>query len=410
MPEPIVFALLLVAVVAGFVLGRWTGRKGGRPEPGAGGKGSDTPWLRQSYFEGLNYLLNEQPDAAIDTFVTALEVNSDTLETHFALGNLLRRRGEVDRAIRVHQNLLARPSLTPQQQQQAQVELALDYMKSGLLDRAEALFKELLGSSDLTIRGLCLERLVDIYRDENEWEKAIAMAEQLCHRKLGRNIAFWRELQAHFSCELAEQAMRSRDYVQARQWIRKALGFDRESVRAYLDLALVEMAQDDCDSAIRSLKKIPSSSPLYISEALPLIHKCYRQLARLDVFRKLLQELYGQEPSEILLQHLAQVIFTLEGEFAARGFLIEELPHFVSLAPMGEVLGIVEHQSGCEVDYGNLASVLDKMLAREGAYECRQCGFTGQQLHWCCPSCKSWGSMIARFTSSGSYLETPPAI
>lgn len=402
MSEPLIFIFLLLAIAVGFALGRFTGRKGG------GRKQNQALWLRQSYFEGLNYLLNEQPDAAIDTFVAALEVNSETLETHFALGTLLRRRGEVDRAIRVHQNLLARSSLSPHQQQQAQIELALDYMKSGLLDRAEALFKELLPSDDLSVRAVCLERLVEIYRDENEWERAIEMAEQLCQRKLGRNVAFWRELQAHFSCELCERASRQGNWLLARQWVRKALGFDRDSVRAHLDLAHIEMAQGQFDLAIRALKKISAGSTLYISEALPLIHTCYEQLKRLDAFRRLLEELYEREPSEILLQHLARVIFSLDGESAARAFMAEELPKFSSLTPMSEMLGMVEHQAGCQIDYQSFAPVLDKMLTRGGAYECRQCGFVGQQLHWCCPGCKSWGSMIAHFASSPVQRE--PAV
>ena len=401
MLEPLFFIFLLFAVAIGFLVGRMARR---HVVPGST-KANEGPWLRQSYFEGLNYLLNEQPDAAIDTFVAALEVNSETLETHFALGNLLRRRGEVDRAIRVHQNLLARPSLSRHQQQQAQIELALDYMKSGLLDRAEALFNELVDSDDLVVRALCLERLVDIYRDEKEWQRAMDMAERLCQRKLGRNIAYWREMQAHFSCELAEQAINRRDWLPARQWIRKALGFDRESVRAHLHLAHIEIAQNQFDLAIRVLKKISPVSSLYISEALPLIIECYRNLGRPEVLYDLLDELYRQEPSELLLQHFVELIFMLRGEQAADAFLARELSRFSALAPMGDVLNIVEQQVGRRVEYHRFAPVLKKVLAANGAYECRQCGFTGQQLHWCCPTCKNWGTMIARFASAEGYSE-----
>jgi lipopolysaccharide biosynthesis regulator YciM len=402
MPEPLIFIFLLIAVAIGFLVGRRT-RRSARSRSGRGS--SESPWLRQSYFEGLNYLLNEQPDAAIDTFVAALEVNSETLETHFALGNLLRRRGEVERAIRVHQNLLARPSLNLHQQQQAQIELALDYMKSGLLDRAEALFNELLDSDDLVVRAVCLERLIDIYRDEKEWQRAIDIAERLCQRKLGRNIPYWRELQAHFSCELAEQAIERRDWLSARQWMRKALGYDRESLRAHLNLAHIELSLGQFDQAIRALKKIPATSSLYVSEALPLMIDCYKKLDRLEALYGLLEELYQQEPSELLLQDFGDLIFELRGEQAASTFMARELPRFSTLKPMGDLLNIVTQQVGCQVEYHYFAPILKKALAARSTYECRQCGFAGQQLHWCCPTCKHWGTMSPRFTIADDNLE-----
>jgi lipopolysaccharide biosynthesis regulator YciM len=394
MSEPIVFVVILIAIAIGFFLGRMLTPKAPQ-EPGV----KDLPWLRQSYFEGLNHLLNERPDDAIDAFVSALEVNSDTLETHFALGNLLRRRGEVDRAIRIHQNLLARPSLSAQQQQQAQIELALDYMRSGLLDRAEALFKELTSSNDYSIRGEALERLVDIYRDEKEWEKAIAMAGGLCQRKLGREVSYWRNLQAHFSCELAEQALEEGHWSAARAWARKALGFDRDSIRAHLDIARIDMAEGRFELAAKNLRKITSTSPLFISEAVPLIRECYVALEQQEVARELLEQLYREQPNELLLQHVSELILMLEGDDAARAFLAPELEKFPSLDTMARIVKVVEHRVACHVKYQELAPVFESVLMRDSAYDCYQCGFSGHQMHWCCPSCKSWGSIFARFSS-----------
>lgn len=398
MSEPLIFVYLLLAVAIGFLLGRFLQRRSSL----AGRGGNKISGLRQSYFEGLNYLLNEQPDAAIDSFVAALDVNSETLETHFALGSLLRRRGEVERAIRVHQNLLARPSLSSHQQQQAQIELALDYMKSGLLDRAEVLFKELIGTDDLAVRVVCLERLVDIYRDEKEWDRAIETAEQLCIRKLARNGSYWRKLQAHFCCELAEQAISQRDWREARHRVKQALCYDRENIRAHLDLAHIEMALGDFGEAARVLKKIPPGSSLYISEALPLIGECFQRLERLDTLHKLLEDLYRQKASELLLQHLAWAKHRLYGDAIARRFVAEQLPHFVTLAPIGDMLNLFEQQVGHQPDYEQIAPIVEKTLAENSAYECQQCGFTGQQLHWCCPTCKSWGNMTARHAGSPS--------
>ena len=162
--DGLVLALLLIALVLGYFLGLLRGNKVGFfKEKKGGGIAS------RQYIEGVNQLLNEQPDAALDSFIDSFDVNSDTLETHFALGVILRKRGEVDRAIRIHQNLLARPNLNLEQQHLVQFELALDYMSSGLLDRAEALFEDLSKSTFQKLKFKALEKLVDIYQGESEW-------------------------------------------------------------------------------------------------------------------------------------------------------------------------------------------------------------------------------------------------
>ena len=139
--------------------------------------GASRTLLSPDYFKGVNYLLNEQSDKAVEVFTRALEVDSDTVETHLALGNLYRRRGEVDRAIRIHQSLISRESLRAEERSEAALELGHDYLRAGLLDRAESLFKELVDSDSYVDRAL--SRLVDIYEQERDWGRAIRTARRL---------------------------------------------------------------------------------------------------------------------------------------------------------------------------------------------------------------------------------------
>ena len=165
MESLVIYLILLLAIVAGWVLGRFTARN--RKE-----QTRDTGDIFEDYFVGLNYLLNDEPDEAIDTFIKALEINSETFETHLALGALLRRRGKVDKAIKVHQNLLGKPGLEPSFSDSTRLQLAVDYISAGLLDRAERLLDDIL-SENSPAKWDALRHLITIYQTEKEWEKAI---------------------------------------------------------------------------------------------------------------------------------------------------------------------------------------------------------------------------------------------
>src|SRR5690554_1263222 len=157
--------------------------------------------IDKQYFIGLNYLLNEQPDEAIDTFIRALEVNPETVETHIAIGKLFCQRGDVERAIKVHQNLLARPSLSALQAARVQLELARDYLAVGLHQRAERLLDELVESSS-TLRAEALTELVRVYERERDWEKAVEVGARLVGERAGFAVSL-----AHYHCELAREAL-----------------------------------------------------------------------------------------------------------------------------------------------------------------------------------------------------------
>lgn len=384
----LMLVLLVTAIAIGYFLGRLSTRKKNE-EYGANA-------FEKNYFKGLNQLLNEQPDAAIDTFIEALEVNSDTLETHLALGNLLRRQGEVDRAIRIHQNLLARPGLAPSQQHQAQFELARDYVRAGLLDRAERLFQELVEQSP-ELRDTCLEGLVEIYRDEKEWEKAITAAEHLVGRRFSKIEPKWRCAQAHFCCELAELALDRNDYLTARRYLKASLGYDRSLVRASLLWGQLEYQLGNSKDALKILKKIPQQDADFLSEALQLFVKCYEQLGDHQGLQKLLLQLQEEHPSNSIILELTERIRQTQGDMAAATYIGIQLKARPSVKGVSKLLDFYLNHSKekAQENLRLLKELIDQILISKPTYRCGQCGFTGNQLHWLCPSCKSWSTVKA---------------
>jgi lipopolysaccharide biosynthesis regulator YciM len=262
-PVILLFLLLPVAAISGWLIGRRN--KSNMPI-------SSYSEIPIDYIKGLNYLLNEQPDKAIDVFIQMLDVNSETVETHLALGSLFRRRGEVDRAIRIHQNLIARPTLNAEQRMQALHELGQDYMRAGLFDRAEALFNELIESGPHTINAL--QQLMDIYQQEKDWEKAIDAARTLAY-KTGTSQD---NVIAHYYCEMAEQDIRNNELQKALKLIKKALSTDRKCARASLLEGDLEMRLGHYKAAIKAYRRIEEQDPDYIPEILDPLIRCYRQI------------------------------------------------------------------------------------------------------------------------------------
>lgn len=381
------FLLIISAIAIGYFLGIRAQKKKQDEEIHGG--------LDRRYFQGLNFLLNEEPDAAIDTFIEALEVNSETLDTHLALGNLLRKRGEAGRAIRIHQNLLARPALTPEQQHQAQLELARDYVTAGLFDRAESLLQELAELASSPVRATCLEHLAEIYRDESEWEKAIHTVDLLGGR-FGKLTIKWRVAQAHFCCQLAEEALSRSDYLSVRRHLKQAYNYDRRSVRASLLLGDLEFRLGHYREALKVLKRIPDQDPNYIPEALPLIVSCYESLERSSDLKKYLQQLLEEYPSSSLVLSLAEQVSQEQGVSAAAHFIGDKLQSRPSLRGVGRLLEFqkkANHSSDENLEL--VKNLIDQLLSAKSTYYCQSCGFSGNQLHWLCPSCKTWGSIKA---------------
>ena len=381
------FFFLLAAIAIGWLLGRKSTKK-------KVDCSDQQQALARSYAQGLNYLLNERHDDAIDKFIDALEVSSATIDTHLALGNLLRKRGEHDQAIRVHQNLLARPSLARQSQQKAQLELARDYIAAGWLDRAERLLQELVETSS-ELRDTSLEHLVEVYRDEREWAKAIHAVNLLHGRRFKRLSAEWAPVQAHFCCELADDAISAKDYLSARKHIDAALGYDRNSVRANLLWGRLEYLLNRPREAIKVLQRIPKHSPDYIPEMLDLLMTCYIAVDDEAGLDRYLESLLREHPSNSVLIALTERIHSEQSEAAAATFMGKQLALRPSLRGLGHFLElhIDSTQGRARENLSLLKTLIDQLIATRPHYRCSNCGFAGNQLHWLCPSCKHWDSV-----------------
>ncbi|MDO6421051.1 lipopolysaccharide assembly protein LapB [Saccharophagus degradans] len=392
MQDLLVFAVILAALLIGFGAGIAFSRKPRAKrvfDP-------DAFWPQQHYFKGLTQLLNEEPDAAIDTFISSIDVNSDTLETHLALGSLLRRKGEVERAIRVHQNLLSRSNLTTDQQYTAQMELALDYLRSGLLDRAEMLLKELADAPKISnpMRKRALECLIELYQDMREWLSAIDVADRLTARKFSGPADKWRRQQAHYACEIAQTAITQKDWLTARRWVRTAMRHDKDCARASLLSAQLDIAQKEYAKALISLRQIVQQDERYLSEMLPLAYSCHKKLESMPVFLNELTALYEHKGELLVLRYLAKAVEMCEGGDAVISLLMQELPQYPQMEVAGALLKIVLDERGPASlrNYVQVKGLLKKLTDSKYHYQCTSCGFTGEQLHWLCPSCKSWAS------------------
>lgn len=376
----LLWLLLPVAAASGWYAAR---RSRPRPNPRRAGE------FNSDYFRGLNYLLNEQPDKAIEVFIKMVEVDSDTVETHLALGNLFRRRGEVDRAIRIHQNLIARPTLNRDQRAQALLELGEDYMKAGLFDRAENLFLELTELNAHTERAL--RHLLDIYQQEQDWEKAIEIARRI-EEISGTPM---HDVIAQYYCELAQKALHDRDRGAALQYIKRALNFDRNCTRASILLGELETAQGDCKSAVRAYRKVVDQDIEYLPEVIRPLRHCYRELGQPDAYVAFLRESLRDYSGISPILALAEELRAREGEQAAVDFVIEQLRRRPSVRGLEWLINqSLGHSAGEARDTLTiLHDLATKLLEGKAVYECHRCGFAGKQLHWQCPSCKSWNSV-----------------
>jgi lipopolysaccharide biosynthesis regulator YciM len=390
----LVFLLLFVAVGCGWLLGR----RGARSLSPAGGE------LPSQYYRGLNYLLDGRPDGAIDHFISALEVNSETLETHIALGNVLRRRGEVDRAIRIHQNLLARPNLPGSQRHIAHLELARDYISAGLLDRAETLFLELVEESGEQ-RDVSRQHLVEIYRSQRDWRPAIEQAKALLKpRGLLRAAAppagvlsgqpISAQL-AHFYCELAQERLDAGDEGEARRLLGRALRFDRDCVRASLQLGRLEADAGRHAAAIEALTRVEEQDADFLPEAIPILRAAHHALGREADLAAYLRACLERHPSTPLVLAVAEDLEQTEGREAARGFLARRLADRPSLRGLQRLILLQDDQPDTtdQQDAQAMLSVLlGRLIEERPVFRCNHCGFSAKHRLWFCPGCKYWGT------------------
>jgi len=338
----------------------------------------------KAYFRGLNFLLNEQQDQAIDAFIEAVQNDPDTSELHFALGNLFRRRGEYERAVRVHEHLMSRGDLTQPERDRAQHALALDFLKAGLLDRAEVALRKLEGTSYEEEARLAL---LSIYERSRDWAHATDIAGKLDSASHGS----FTTRQAHYLCEQALAASASGDTGQALETLQQAVDLAPASPRPLIDLAKLQSQlgrqQDAFTSLLRLERTAPQALPLAAGLFANVAQQSGQQQAALDV----LQASYAEMPSIDVLE----AIIKLETAADAAGKrYVQHLEREASLVAAAK--WIAGEKLGDEHQHGLLQRALDKATKPLMRYRCAACGFEATQHFWHCPGCQAWDSYPAR--------------
>lgn len=346
--------------------------------------------LPRSYFQGLNFLLNEQPDKAIEAFIEVVKVDPQTVELHFALGNLFRRRGETERAIRMHQNLIERVDLSPELKLQALSELGQDFLKAGLLDRAEEMFARLRGTS----RDEEAKRnLLEIYQQEKDWQKAIAIAKEMPDYATQKEIA-------NYYCELAAGEMINSRPDSARQYLDSALSLHRNCVRASVLQGDLLQQGGDLAAAIEAWKRIESQNPAYLAIVARKLQDAYLAQGQRDEGLQLLRGYLTSYPSLDLLETVFQLVMDAEGPEAAYRLVRDELrrnPTLLGLDRLleAQLLGVPPEKRADLELVRNLVHNHTRRLAR---YRCDNCGFKARHFYWRCPACGGWETYPPRRT------------
>ena len=352
-----------------------------------------TGQLPDAYFRGLNFLLNEQADKAIDAFIDVVRLDPETVELHFALGNLFRRRGETDRAIRVHQNLVERASIEAGQREHALYELGQDFLKAGLLDRAEDTFTRLEASS---YGGAALRHRLEIAQMVRDWPAAIALAARLPADEGGQA----REI-AHFHCELAVRAMDGQDAERletARREIAAAMRADPDHPRAWLLSGEIGLADGDAQEALRAWRELARRQPSHLALVAQGWLDAFAQLGDADGGIETLTQAQRLQPSVDMLWAIVHALSARRGPAQALAWAEEELRRNPSLLGLEKLLGL--RLAAADLASRDGIELTQKLVAPQARrlerYVCSHCGFKARQFYWQCPGCSRWDTYAPR--------------
>jgi lipopolysaccharide biosynthesis regulator YciM len=358
--------------------------------------------LPDAYFRGLNHLLNEESDRAIDAFVDVVRLDPEAAELHFALGNLFRRRGETDRAIRVHEHLAGRMDLAEKVRDQAQYELGQDYLKAGLLDRAEEVFTRLAPTALASRAAFCR---LEIAQTERDWPRAIALGREwlaipierleIAEREKRQVVAQWI---VHFYCEqVSEAALLAAAAMPEGERHPRVLQLTAEFARQRGDFA----------AAVAAWMVLGEAAPIYLAPVAPQVLDDWRNAGRLEEGIHWLEDCHQREPSSDFVQAIARSRLALNGLSAAQTWATRALAERPSLRGLESLLALREGSTpnGQPANAGGASSALSDALIRQlmrpqlqrvARYRCLQCGFEGRQFHWHCPGCHRWASCSPR--------------
>jgi lipopolysaccharide biosynthesis regulator YciM len=375
------FLLLPVAAWYGWVMGRNSVRKAQRKQSSI---------LAKHYYRGLNFLLSDEPDKAVDTLIKMIDLDSDTVETHIAMGKFFRHRGELDRAIRVHQNLVSKEEISASLRENALFELGRDYILAGFLERAENAFLQLLHSEKHFIKAQ--SQLFNIYQSTKDWYKAIALAEKMLEAGGSDHELCVRV--AHFYCEQAGVELKKSQFDEAQRYLNKAIETDDKAVRPWLMLGGMYIQQQEYGQAINYLTQIPSRDVAWLSEAIPLISECSDKLGDDSQLTKLLEQ-YWQVCATAYLTKVKQLAKSGETSQAAE-VLLEQLKQRPTMKGFKTLMGLYIDLQDHEQSTNSLVllkELVEEQIKQRPKYRCHSCGFSGSKIHWLCPSCKKWGAI-----------------
>jgi len=371
----ILFFLLPIAALSGWLIGRRSKSK------------SIELACRETtktYVEGLNYLLSDEEDKAVDLFLQLSQDSNASAEIHFALANLYKRRGEVERAIRIHQHLIAQPTLDRVLHNRALYELALDYLKAGLFDRAETLFIEL--RNDRQLGELSSHQLLVIYRQEKEWERAATICTQLIKSDPELKIEL-----AHYYCEMAESALNQNENKLTKRLTKQALAADPKCTRATLIEGEIFYRQDQQKQALKVYRSVEEQDPEFLPQVLPIIVSSYIDMGSHQELLEYLDGLLRKYPNISLASAIYKTEFPQEIAEKVRSILTRYLVSHPSILTIKYL--IEERRGDSEGTITNIREVVEKLWQSEESYVCAKCGFLSKTFYWNCPSCKNWSTM-----------------
>lgn len=377
----LLFLLLPIAAAYGWYMGRRSAQQD---------KQQHANRLSRDYVTGVNFLLSNQQDKAVDLFLDMLKEDSSAFEAHLTLGNLFRSRGEVERAIRIHQSLVESASLSFEQRLLATQQLGRDYMTAGVYDRAENMFQQLTDEVDFKLSAL--QSLLAIFQLTSEWTKAIDTAGKLV--KLGNEEL--RENIAHFYCEIAIQHLGSDDLDGALNLLNKAEQADKNCARVSIMKGRIFIEQEHYDKAINVLKQVYDQDRELVPETLPLLYESYLHVDDIDAWEEYLRKCVSGNTGAIAELYLADIIVEKQSHEAAANYINDQIQRHPTMRLFYRLMDyhLQEAEEGrAKESLILLRKMVGEQIRTKPDYRCHKCGFTSRSLYWHCPSCRSWDTI-----------------
>jgi len=343
--------------------------------------------LSIKYSTGLNYLLSNQKDKAIDSLLDALKVEDDSVEAHFAMANLFRKRGELDRALKVHEHLVRHGNLPTKDKQQAVFELGKDFLSAGLYDRAEKMFNKLLKSPDYGLKSLAY--LLQIFQSTKDWQQGIS------HKKLIIKFNDKRLLHtlANFYCEQATSAFEQDKFIEVLELLEQALKLDPNSCRANWLMAKIYENHKQCELACKCYQDIYQQDKEFFPDVIEQMHQCYLHLDASDEFFRFIKKVYDETASSSALISYLSYVEEKHGKKKAKEFMLSALKRRPTIRGFKHFVKMQKNQTD-DVDNNTSLDLITELISEylkvKHRYSCRNCGFNSSTHYWSCPSCHEW--------------------